>query len=106
MITEERCEKALRYLASTDEEAAELKADVDRSEFKAKVMKAAVFLHQEGTVAEREAKAMTAESVTAAYTRHFKAIRDYQAVANKRALQVLVVECWRTLQANRRVGNV
>jgi hypothetical protein len=106
MISEERCEKALRYLAETDEQAAELKADVDRSEYKAKTLKAAAFLHLEGTVADREAKALQQESVMEAYMVHFKAIRDYQAVANKRAMQVLIVEVWRSLQANRRVGNV
>jgi hypothetical protein len=106
MISEERCEKALRYLAETDEQAAELKADVDRSEYKAKAMKAACFLTLAGTVAEREAQSQANDSVKQAYEAHFKAIRDYQAVANKRALQVLVVEVWRSLQANRRVGNV
>ena len=96
----------MRFLASTDEEAAELKANVDRTEYKAKAMKAACFRMLEGTVADREAESLGNGAVQEAYEGHFKAIRDYQAVANKRALQVLIVEVWRSLQANRRVGNV
>ena len=106
MIDEERLTKAMTYLAQTDEQAAELKADVDRSEYKAKVMKATVFLHFEGTVSDREAQALKDTAVMEAYMAHFQAIRDYQAVANKRALEVLVCEVWRSINANRRVGNI
>lgn len=106
MIDDTRCEKALRYLANTDEEAAMLKANVDRTEIKAKAMKAACFLTLSGTIAEREAQSLTNDSVRQAYEAHFKAIQDFQSVANRRALQVLVVDCWRTIQANRRTGNV
>jgi len=106
VISDERCEKALRYLATSDEQAAELKADVDRSEFKAKSLKGAGFLHLEGTVADRDAGSLQLPEVQAAYEDHFKAIRAYSAIANKRALEVLVVEVWRSVGANRRVGNV
>ena len=106
MINEARLEKALSYLASTDEPCAELKADVGRSEYKAKSQKATAFLHYEGTVAEREASALTNEVVRKSYDEHFKAIRDYQAMANKRSLEVLVVDVWRSMNANRRTGNV
>jgi len=106
VINEARLEKALSYLAQTDEPCAELKADVDRSEYKAKSLKAACFLHLEGGVAEREAKALQEQSVMDAYMLHFKAIRDYQAMFNKRSLEVLVCEIWRSLQANRRAGGI
>lgn len=106
IISENRLERALRYLAETDEKAADLRAGVDRSEFKAKTTKATVFLHLDGTVAEREAGALRANETQDAYTAHFQAIRDYNAVANKRELEKIVVECWRSMNANRRVGNV
>ena len=106
MINEARLEKALSYLAQTDEPCAELKADVDRSEYKAKSLKAACFLHLEGGVAEREAKALQEQAVMDAYMLHFRAIRDYQAMANKRALEVLVVDVYRTISANQRRGNI
>ncbi len=106
MISEDRLTKAMQYLATTDERAAELKAAVESSEYKAKVTKATVFLHITGTVAEREATAVQANETKDAYREHFQAIRDYQAVANKRELERLVVEVWRSENANRRVGNV
>ncbi len=106
MINESRLEKAMTYLATTDEKAADLKADVDRSEYKAKVIKATTFLHMTGTVAEREAGATQANETQDAYRAHFQAIRDYQAIANKRELERLVVEVWRSENANRRVGNI
>jgi hypothetical protein len=106
VINENRLERAMKYLAETDELAAALRAETDRSEFKAKQVKATVFLTSEGTVAEREARALIYESTTQAYDAHFKAIREYHAVANKRALEQLVVELWRSINANRRMGNI
>lgn len=106
MVSEQRLEKAMVYLSETDEKAADLKADVDRSEYKAKTTKATTFLHMTGTVAEREAEALKANETQDAYRAHFQAIRDYQAVANKRELERLVVEVWRSENANRRVGNI
>ena len=106
MINESRLEKAMFYLSSTDEKAAELRADVERSEFKAKTVKATVFLHMTGTVAEREAEALKANETQDAYRTHFQAIRDYNAVANKRSLEILVVDLYRTQSANRRQGNI
>lgn len=94
------------YLSETDEKSADLKADVDRSEYKAKVTKATVFLHMTGTVAEREAEAVKANETQDAYRAHFQAIRDYQAVANRRELERLVCEIWRSVNANRRQGNL
>jgi hypothetical protein len=106
VISETRLEKAMTYLASTDEKAAELKADVERSEFKAKTVKATMFLYGAGTVAEKEARALMERETQEAYTEHFQAIRDYHAVANKRELERIVVDTWRSLNANRRVGNL
>lgn len=104
MVSEQRLEKAMVYLSETDERAADLKADVDRSEFKAKTTKATVFLHMTGTVAEREAEALKANETQDAYRAHFQAIRDYHAVANKRELERLVCEIWRSENSNRRAG--
>lgn len=106
MIDDARLQKALTFLAETDERCAELKSDVERTEHKAKVLKHTAFLHIEGTVAEREAKAMTTDSVQNAYSEHFEAIKRYNAIANKRTTEELIVDVYRTLAANRRAGNV
>ena len=106
MITDTRAELAIRYLAESDLQCAELKADMERREFKAKSLKHTAFLHMTGTVAEREAGASTHADVIEAYTAYFDAIKQYNAVANKRSTEELILQIWRTTQANRRQGSI
>ena len=104
-LTEERMEQALSFLAGTDIECAEKLADMERLEFKAKSMKAAAFLHLTGTVAEREASATVAPDVLKAYGDYFAAIRAYNAVKNQRSTESIVVDAWRSVNSNRRMGS-
>lgn len=104
MIDEKRLEQALTYLATTDDECAELRADMARTEFKAKAVKASIFKLSEGSVGLREAVAETAPETVSAYETHFKAMHAYHAMTNKRATEVIVVETWRSMNANRRQG--
>ena len=97
MITDERAEKALRYLAETDLSCAEAKANMERAEYKAKATKQAVFRMTEGSVAERTAVAETSGQ-------YFLAMREYGHIANKRETERIVMDTWRTIQANRRQG--
>jgi hypothetical protein len=106
MISDTRAEKALRYLAETDELCAEAKAGMERAEYKYKAMRETVFKMSTGTVAERTAEAMTHEKTSAAHEEYALAIRDYNHIANKRATEIVVIDCWRTIQSNRRAGNV
>lgn len=94
----------MRYLAETDEAAAAAKADMERAEYRMKTTKSQVFLHEEGTVAERQAKADAHGTVSAAATAYFEAIRAYTLLANKRETERIVMDTWRTVQANRRHG--
>lgn len=102
MIDDKRLEKALHYLATTDEECAGLRADMERTEFKAKTVKATVFKLSEGSVAERNATAETDSRTVEAYEAHFKAMHEYHAMANKRGTEAIVVDTWRSMNANRR----
>jgi hypothetical protein len=104
MIDEKRLENALTYLATTDEPCASLRADMERSEFKAKSIKATVFKLSEGSVADRNAIAETAENTAAAYELYFAALHKYEAMKNKRATEAIVVDTWRSMNANRRQG--
>jgi hypothetical protein len=106
MITDARAEKALRYLAETDELCAAAKADMERAEYMYKSMRETVFKIAGGTVAERSAEAMTHEKTGAAHNHYADAIKHYNAIANKRATEAVVIDCWRTIQSNRRAGNV
>ena len=104
MISDERAEKALRYLVDTDESCALAKAEVERAEFGYKRTREAVFTHSVGTVADRQAGAMTHEDTMAAHERLVAAIAAHAKIANKRDTERIVMDTWRTIQANRRQG--
>ena len=101
-VTQERMEDALQFLSDTDERCATLRSDMERAEFKAKRTKSAVFQISAGSVAERNALADTHAETEAAYEQYFQAMRNYHAMSNRRATEVIVVETWRSLNANRR----
>jgi len=104
MITDAQLESALSYLSETDEEAAELKASVERQEYKLKRMKATVFKMSAGTVAERQAEAEIHETVQGAQDDHVEAIKAFNTVANRRDTQILIVEVWRSVNSARKKG--
>jgi hypothetical protein len=104
MISEERAEKALRYLVDTDEPCALAKAEMERAEYGWKATREAVFTHAEGTVAERQAIAATHHATKEAHERYCAAVALYSKMANKRQTEQIVLDMFRTLSANRRMG--
>lgn len=106
MIDEKRLSAQIDYLESTDVHAAELKADVERYEYMFKRAKALAFKLAEGTVADRNATAETKEEVYAAAEKWFKAIERSEEVRARRQTAALIVDVWRSMNANRRVGNL
>jgi hypothetical protein len=106
IVSEDRLAKALSYLATTDEPLADLLFDMRQAEDRAKAIKDTIFLHEEGSVADRSAKAGTSETYQAAQTEFRKAEMAYNRTFNKRKTEATVVEAWRSLNASRRQGNV
>jgi hypothetical protein len=106
MISDDRAELALRFLVDTDEKAAELKGEVERAEFFWKRTREALFIHADGTVAERTAQAGQHPKTHEAHEAYVKAIQTYSFVANKRDTEKIVLDVFRTLCANRRTGNI
>jgi hypothetical protein len=104
MISDDRAEKALKYLAETDRACAEAKVQAERMEFKAKATKQAVFKTGEGNVADRTAAADTSPEYAAAMEDYFTALLAYSHMANKRQTEAFVIEVWRSVNANRRHG--
>ena len=104
LISDERCEKAMLYLSDTDEEAAVAKAKAKALEQYGKTVKAFGFLDASGTVAEREAQALTSDQYEAYLKKYEQAVMESERFANKRATEAGVREVWRSLQANRRQG--
>ena len=102
MITEERLEKAMIYLAHTDEDAAKAKALCKKLEKMERIIRGEAFLRASGTVAEREAKAVTSEQ----YKEHVAYAEncwvDAELLDNKRHTEEVIVDVWRTMSANLR----
>ena len=102
MISEERLEKAMIYLAHTDEEAAKAKALCKKLEKMERIIRGEAFLRASGTVAEREAKAVTSEQ----YKEHVSYAEncwvDAELLDNKRHTEEVIVDVWRTMSANLR----
>jgi len=106
LISEDRLQKALTYLANTDESCAELKTETERREFKAKAIRDAIFKRLDGSVADRQAKAGSSDEYGEAMEAYFEAMQQHEAMKNKRATEVILIEVWRSLNASRRAGNV
>lgn len=106
MISDDRAEKALRYLAETDLPCAEAKANAERMEFKAKAIRHALFLHSTGTVAERQAKAETDDAYEDAMGEYLKAMSEYSHMMNKRSTEMIVIDVWRSINASRRASHL
>lgn len=109
MITNERRDKALQYLIDTDEEAAKARANMLGLEKQEKTILGVAILAQkghEGTVGEKEAKARNSDEFKAWLERYENAVADYEIYRNRRHTADLVIECWRSENANRRQGQV
>ena len=107
MISDEKRDKALTYLAETDLTAAELKADVERQEYILKQIKAAAYLDsRESTIDAKKADIEINQAVLDQKENCIQSLIDYQAVANKRETARLIIEVWRSENANRRQGNI
>ena len=106
LISDERVEKALKYLAETDLPAAQAKARSKALEQYGKTVKAFGFLEASGTVAERESQALTSEQYGEYLDTYERAVQEDQHYANKRTTESGIVDVWRNEQANRRRGNI
>lgn len=107
MITDERMEKALNFLATTDTEYAEWCGAVMRSDFMMEAAEALAFKASEATSAEaRKQDAKLSEAVKKAQEEHIKCVVNRERLRAQRKRAELTIEVWRSMNANRRVGNV
>lgn len=105
-ISDERLQKSLHYLASTDIEAAKAKAYVEGLSEQRKTIKAIIFQTSQGTNQAREASAYASDEYINHIDKLQKAIESFETLKNKRLTESLIVEVWRSCNANRRHGNV
>lgn len=104
MITQEKAEEALMYLANTDEEYARAKARLKRLEKLEKQVRGAAFLQAEGTQGKREAEAFTSDEWKMFVADFEDATLNCERLGNKRDTAATVIEFYRTLAANQRRG--
>lgn len=106
IVSDEKCQKALSYLASTDEDAARAKSYLEGLQEQRKTVKAVEFMGAEGSAAQKEQAAYS----SVAYQNHLKkieqAILEFETMRNKRLTAALLVDTWRSCNANRNRGNV
>lgn len=98
----------MSLLATTDLEFAERKGQVLRTEFMAKHTEALTYkaLGNTGSVEDRKQEVRINTDVKAAWDEHFTAVVNYENLKAQRERAVLVVELWRSSNANRRAGNL
>lgn len=99
--------ECLEYLLETDDRLGHLKASAKYYEkFKARKIKAQKFLEKTGTKDERESKAY----INPEYEQVMQEKRDIdeelETIIAKRTTCELIIEVWRSRNANRRQGNI
>jgi hypothetical protein len=104
MISDERREKAMRYLAETDLDCAELEGEQVRREYLLEMITDRVFLVADGNNREREAKANTSADVQRAHEEYVQALVRFKHVKAKRQTETMICDQWRSENANRRQG--
>ena len=106
MVSDHRCGEALAYLQRTDEEAAELKVQVERKAYLVELARKKAYLAAAGTIEQRKAIAETSQEVGDATDNWLAALLEFEKVKGHRTTEILIVDVWRTASANRRTGNI
>lgn len=104
LINETRVEEALRYLSETDFPCADAKVNAERWKYTGKRRRAHAVLTETGTAQVKEARAETNTEVMLADDKYFECLTEYERMSAKRKTEQLVIEVWRTEQANLRKG--
>lgn len=106
MVSEGEMERALRWMATTDTEFADWRVHVLRAEYMADVAESLAYKLLEGTVEDRKRACKAAPEVTRAKEEYFTAVRGYEKLRAQRKTAELLIETWRSVNANQRRGNV
>jgi hypothetical protein len=107
MISEDRVEKALAYMVQTDEGFATARSHMIGLEKQEKTILGIQILKskQSGQQA-KEAEARISEEYAQWRMDYEHSVFNFELIRNKRNSEAMVIECWRSLNANRRKGNI
>ena len=108
MITEERLEKALKYLSDTDEQSAEANANVKYLDRLLKRKKALFIMDDRElkSISAKEQGFYASDIYKNAVEELFKAEVKSATMGNKRDKEGLIIDLFRTLEASRRQHNI
>lgn len=101
-----RVEEALKYLAQTDIQHAELSGRVKQLEELLKSVKSKEYLIAEGTDGIRKAQAESSWSYIESVKEWAEAWTQFKTIDNLRNREFLIIDLFRTLEASRRRGNI
>jgi hypothetical protein len=103
-IDEDSISEAYQMLSDTDRKHGKLSSHVEYLKEAMKQAKAHEFLKSDGTVAERQEKAIASISYDIAVRNWIEALEEYKILDNERNSQARILDMFQTLSANRRKG--
>jgi hypothetical protein len=103
-LDEDDISEAYQMLSDTDRKHAKLYSHLEYLKEAMKQAKAHEFLKSEGTVAERQEKAIASVSYDIAVRNWIQALEEYKILDNERNSQARIFDMFQTLSANRRKG--
>ena len=106
MISEDRVEKALKFLRETDTMAANAKSLMVGLEEQKKTILATVYLNASGSQGDKKEIALASESYREHLEKYKSSVYDFEELRNRRQTEVLIIETWRSQNANMRRGNI
>lgn len=105
MITQERMEKAVMFLSETDQELARRKAYFNGLDRQTKTVKAMAFMRSgESSVTAKEQAALVSPAYRDHLQRVTEAEQEFLTLNEQRHTEVIVIDCWRSLNAARNRG--
>jgi len=103
-ITQLQVERAINYLAQTDDIYGELVGRCKALEYRIKVARSQAFLDATGTIAERDSIAQTSQEYKDKIDEYENAVMEKEIIAAKRKRAELTCDVWRSINAARRQG--
>jgi hypothetical protein len=103
-VDEDSISEAYQMLSNTDRKHGKLSSHVEYLKEAMKQAKAHEFLKSDGTVAERQEKAIASISYDIAVRNWIEALEEYKILDNERNSQARILDMFQTLSANRRKG--
>ena len=106
MIPDDRITKALTEIANMVDDIGRLLGRMRGLEHRLKICKSMGFLEADGTVAEREARALVSQEYRDMVAEQEAVTTELETLRTRFKLEELVIEVWRTQQASSRKGHV